>query len=284
MKKVFNTSQQVIHLFTQRTQSEARCSNVFFDSPNKIYSYGRHYLLAEFITNDKGIEAIMINNKGYSVTTSEHIRLISYASRQYKQFFTMSCEADKVLYTLEKLIHSLQGARKPEKYILPAEQLYSSFCEFLTFKGLNISDYIAINRAMEVFQTKDVKKYLADSAEIIKAKELQRKKEDESRLKAEVKKFLSFESNRVYRANEDFLRITKNNLFIETSQGVKIPVKNAAILYKMILEKKNIKGYEIQGDYSMYTVISLNGVLKVGCHNINKKNMHSIGKKLLTIV
>ena len=41
-------SADVIHMFAQRTQSEGRCINVFFEY-NRIYSYGRHYLLGEFI-------------------------------------------------------------------------------------------------------------------------------------------------------------------------------------------------------------------------------------------
>jgi len=72
MKTVFNSSSDVIHLFAQRSQDNARCSNVFFDK-NKIYSYGYHYLLGEFISNNKGDEAIMINNLGYSSTTGKHI-------------------------------------------------------------------------------------------------------------------------------------------------------------------------------------------------------------------
>ena len=64
---------------------------------------------------------------------------------------------------------------------------------------------------------------------------------------------------------------------VETSQGVKVTVKEAKLLYSMILANKDIKGYRI----SNYTVISINGVLKVGCHHINIDSMHKIGKLIL---
>ena len=84
MKRVFNSSVDVMHVYAQRSQSDARCSNVFFEY-DRIYSYGRHYLLGEFIDDGK---AIVINDTGYSVTTSKHIYQLIQATRQYKQFFT----------------------------------------------------------------------------------------------------------------------------------------------------------------------------------------------------
>ena len=70
MKKVFQNTSEVVHVFAQQTQSEGRnqSSSIYFRD-NKIYSYGSHYLLGEFINN----ETIIINDFGYSVTTSKHI-------------------------------------------------------------------------------------------------------------------------------------------------------------------------------------------------------------------
>ena len=52
---------------------------------NKIYSYGSHYLLGEFIDD----ETIIINNEGYSVTTSKHIGLLINATRDKRQFLKL---------------------------------------------------------------------------------------------------------------------------------------------------------------------------------------------------
>jgi hypothetical protein len=52
--------------------------------------------------------------------------------------------------------------------------------------------------------------------------------------------------------------------------------ENAKLLYKMIE-----RGIDIQGKHiEHYTVTSINGTLKIGCHNINIDSMHKVGKLL----
>ena len=63
MKKVFRSSDEAIHIFAQQSQSEGRYKNVFFKD-TKIYSYGYHYLLGEFI--DKNT----IEGNDYEFTTN----------------------------------------------------------------------------------------------------------------------------------------------------------------------------------------------------------------------
>jgi hypothetical protein len=154
MKKVFTTSSQVIHLFAQRTQSEGRSSNCYFEGDN-LYSYGRHYLLAEFITNKSGELAVMINDRGYSVTTSKHISEARQALSQYKRFYTMATDSHLVFQQLENLADKLQKAKKPELYILPAEQLYNSWNEFNAWRGCednNLNAIAGIKTTIEVFR------------------------------------------------------------------------------------------------------------------------------------
>ena len=81
MKTIFSNS-DLVHTFAQQTQQEGRTPNngMFFYN-QKIYSYGYHYLLGEFLDS----ETILINNSGYSVSTGKHISLVSNATRQYKQ-------------------------------------------------------------------------------------------------------------------------------------------------------------------------------------------------------
>ena len=83
MKTVF-TNSEIVHVFNEQNQFEGRTSNgsMYFYN-NKIYSYGSHYLLAEFLDNN----TILINDKGYSNTTSKHISLITLATRNRKQYF-----------------------------------------------------------------------------------------------------------------------------------------------------------------------------------------------------
>jgi hypothetical protein len=51
---------------------ERRCEKVF-SSEGVLYSYGTHYALARYLEDG----TLLINNKGYSVSTSKHIRYAS---------------------------------------------------------------------------------------------------------------------------------------------------------------------------------------------------------------
>lgn len=72
MKRVFSNSSDVIHLYGQQIQTDAKCSNVFFEGTTRLYSYGYHYPLALFVTNKKGERAVIVNTQGYSSTTTGH--------------------------------------------------------------------------------------------------------------------------------------------------------------------------------------------------------------------
>ena len=281
MKTVFNNSHDVIHLFAQQTQPHAKSSNVFFYN-DKIYSYGYHYLLAAFIENKKGEKAILINNEGYSVTTGKHINTMIQASRQYRQFFKTHTDKNLLLSSLDDLKKKIIKAKKPFLYSDQAQHLekkYLKFCEFMgqkVDKELKKTFLFFHNKAedMAAIYAKDIQK--AEKARI---------KAEKARIKAEqikdaenLAKFMNYEISycRFY-SGEDFIRISQDGQFIETSQRVKIPIESAKILYKLIKSGKNIKGYKIED----FTVISLNGTLKIGCHRINTKNMHEIGQKIL---
>ena len=84
MKKVFQNTSEVVHVFAQQSQSEGRnqSGSIYFRD-NKIYSYGSHYLLGEFINS----ETIIINDFGYSVTTSKHISELINATIHYNRFW-----------------------------------------------------------------------------------------------------------------------------------------------------------------------------------------------------
>jgi hypothetical protein len=281
MKKVFSSASDVIHVYAQREQIEGKSSNVFFEY-DRIYSYGYHYLLGEFITNKKGDTAIMINNQGYSNTTAKHIGWITSGTRQYKQFFTMYCDTTNVLRQLNSLKSSLIRAKKPEKYISEANYLFDRLNEYLNWKGeknyQQNKDLKEIKKLMLVFQS-DNKDYLEKLREYQANKDKREKNAKIKKAKNDLQKFFNYEVYRVSGLNEDYLRVSQCGKYIETTQDLRVDIKQAAILYKLIQSGKDIKGYQIDN----FTVISLNGVLKIGCHNINVKNMHEVGKKIINL-
>ena len=100
MRTVFNSTSEVCHVFAQRTQTEGRAGNVFFEG-NVIYSYGYHYELARFFQGANNETAILINDMGYSTSTSKHIGLIRSATSHFTQFNFTETDGETVLNELE---------------------------------------------------------------------------------------------------------------------------------------------------------------------------------------
>jgi len=277
MKKVFSSNADCIHTFAQRSQNEGRTSNhnVYFHG-DKIYSYGSHYLLGEFINNG---EAIIINDIGYSNSTVKHINILWGATRQYKQISKKRTDLDTVHCTVISHKNSLANARKPELYITPILQLWESLNEFLQYtkakkykSNKKYKEIKAIVTALNDSPEEYKEKIKLASQKLAKAQ----KRKDARKLKDKLTEFNSYEINYFRVGNEDYLRLSEDGTKVETSQRVSVKRENAKLLYKMIE-----RGIDIQGKHiEQYTVTSINGTLKIGCHNINIDSMHKVGKLL----
>lgn len=273
MKKVFSNSSEVIHLFAQRTQSEARSSNVFFYG-DSIYSYGRHYELARFLDDQN----ILINNRGYSVTTSKHISDVTYATKQFTQWFTMQTEPDLVCSQLKQLKRKLAKARKPAIYISEAVELIAKFNDWLRFSGkLNLNS--ELNELIEFFnldgsQLTDKIKDYANELRKIEAdkKDRQRQAFDSFRIA-----FIRFEPYQEFKyaskSQFDLVRISECSTMLETSQNVRVPLLDAVKLYKALKAGGDIVGERI-GSYQIRNVSG--DCVKIGCHNIKISELETV--------
>lgn len=274
MKKVFTTANDVIHLFAQQTQDHARSSNCFFYGKT-IYSYGHHYTLAEFI-DDK---TILINDRGYSATTAKHIGIVRYATRQYRQFFVTKTNLQYVHREIISLKDKLATARKPEKYINEILSLWQSINEFIDYRKDKITktldNYKEIKRIVKALQS-DSTQYKEKLAIAKRLEEQAKKRKDAREIKQALTKFNNYEINSFRVGDKDYLRMSLDGEKVETSQGIKIYVSEASKLYKMICNGVDIKGHRIGG----YVVTSINGTLKIGCHNIDMDSVHNVGKQL----
>lgn len=281
MKTIFSNS-ELVHTFAQRTQDEGKTANssLFFKG-NKIYSYGYHYLLGEFI-NDT---TILINNKGYSSTTAKHTSMLLSATSQFTQIFVPIDRNEKIdikyiKNQIETSSKSIINARKKEMYSSAIIQLFEKTETFLKQynykKELKSDDFKQAKKIYKAIK-KDESKYIEDAKERLQ-KETKR---EEVKFQNDLKKFFNYEIDYIFKKNlrEDFLRISLDKTQIETTQSVKVSIEEAKNLYKMIEQGKDIKGVKIAN----YMVLSLNGVLKIGCHQINVKNMHEIGQLIKEI-
>lgn len=288
MKKVFNNT-EICHVYAQQTQTEGRTTtnNIFFED-NKIYSYGYHYKLAEIIENN----TIIINNTGYSNSTSKHINLIRNATRQYNQYFYNDICLNNVYSSILNASKSIIKARLKERY---ANLIISKFENLINFanefnkvvkSNKHTQDsFITLIELKQNEQFQEIEKIYNEIAKdkdkfIEAGKERERKAKEKAKkeFNESLQKFFNYEINYItLKTDEDFLRISQDKTQIETTQGVKIPIQEAKKLYELIQLEVEIKGYRI----SNYTVISINGTLKIGCHKINIKNVHEIGQILI---
>lgn len=275
MKTVFSSAHDVIHAFAQRNQSHGRSSNVFFEH-DEIYSYGTHYLLGKFI-DDK---TILIDNRGYSSTTAKHISWIIGATRQYKQFFTMSCYIYHVHKQVLSLKDRLATARKPENYINQILSLWASLNEYIKYtKNKNTPKddrYKEIKRIVKAIQSQP-KEYQQKLAEAKKKQELAKQRKEAKQIKDTLSKFYNYEVHTFRIGDKDYLRISQDGSNVETSQHVKVSIDEARTLYQLICKGVDIAGHRI----SNYIVNSINGTLKIGCHNIDMDSVHKVGKQLV---
>ena len=278
MRKVLRNTDEVIHVFAQQTQSEGRnqSGSIFFYN-NKIYSYGYHYLLGEFIDKD----TILINDKGYSVTTQKHINLLASATRQYRKFYTTESDLNLVYSEIKYTLSKIPKARTNKAiYLNRILRLFKSLNEYLIYtktktKVSNLKEYKELKKIVQRLETnKD--QILFEVAEILKAKE----KRQQDKNKENIKLWRNYEKNYLHGLKNSFLRLSKDSANVETSGGVKIEVKKAKVLYKLIEAGKDIKGFKL--DY--YTVIGIkDNILKIGCHNIPLQEVNTIGKQLIKL-
>jgi len=227
---------------------------------NKLYSYGSHYLLCEFIKED----TVMINDTGYSNTTSKHISLIIGATRDKKQYFKSKTDYKAVNLNIKNYLKKVVNARKTKEYYLSAlDSNFKMYFDYLEFskqktKFKKYAEHRETLRLSSEFYNNfdNLQQTIKENA----------KKQAAKDKKAMVKKIKEWKNGSINwfqnKTNFDYLRMLNEN--IETSQNVKISIKEAKRVLKLI-ESKKVIGQKID---DRFTVTAFNGFLKVGCHNI----------------
>jgi hypothetical protein len=282
MKKVF-TNRELPHIWANQLQNEGRNSsgNIYFEG-NTIYSYGRHFPIATILEKEK---VILVNSNNYSVTTSKHKHYVWRAinKEKYKVFDTKGCSShhkdniDNYIEDFNNCINLSVSSRKYKEMhlnnakgiILIIEEYLKAFkLSVLKFKGLK-----AILKRKDNIITPEMENKIKER----KAKE---RKLTLEKNKESINDWLNGASNKIsYKVKDVFLRANismgpEPSQVVETSQGARVSYTNAHLLYDMIKTGRDIKGHKIDG----YTVIGINGVLKIGCHQIERKEIDRFAK------
>jgi len=281
MKTVFTDINVVAHLWASQAQTNARNSGNFYFNGLTIYSYGSHFPIAQIWDKDNNI--VFFTSRNYSNTTSKHKGCVSYAINHKKRFTLPDVELNSkwdqdtrheknknyYLNTIEELIKKQKKARK-YNYMPEIGSLLNEFREYINLFKLAGK----LIKAEKELLTIDVNTLFAGC----NFTELREKKEKQKTAKqiADNKKWLFNWSglHLKYKANKVYLRYNKESDEIETSKGARVPARESKILYDRIQAGKDIKGMKI----GYYTVISLNGVLKIGCHEIERDEINRIAK------
>lgn len=296
MKTVFSNHHEVCHKFNEQSQEYGRASNIFFEG-DRIYSYGYHYLMAQFLTP----QLIVINDTGYSMSTSKHISILRQATSDKTQVFTMRAEPKRVAEQINEAFVKLAHARKPEKYIFEIINLYQEFTRSYFLLG----GYLSVNyhdASYSILSLKELPKQTRDllkeiegiykglntdeqkkQLEQIKKRDLKLRKERKARelekIAEEKEKFYNYERDYINRIEFDLLRVSECGEFVETSQRVKIPMQEAKRYYKLLNSGANMRGEKI----AQYVTKSFNDALNIGCHKIDKQEAQRIGNLILNI-
>jgi hypothetical protein len=284
MKTVFQTN-EVAHIWAQQKQATGRNSggNIYFNGA-AIYSYGSHFCMGKFLPN--GI--VLLTNRTYSNTTAKHLSGVRYAVNHLQRVYCAYPDG-----SIEKNLKAFEGQMKTQHEIItaPRKRPQTKQAAILAMGAIadNIDAYLAAmgttfpngfdelplfyefakSQNIETLQTG-----LSNINEVRTERQRLAALKQEKEAKERRIKWLKGENVSIYSEGHVYLRAKDG--YIETSKGAKVAIQEARILFDRIAQGKDVKGFEI----GSYTVISMNGVLTIGCHKIERKEINRLSKKL----
>jgi hypothetical protein len=291
MKTTFN-NREIGHIWANQKQEFGRGSNIFFKGKT-IYSYGYHFPVASIV--QPGI--ILFTTNDYSKATAKHKSFIIRSIPQTFKVFGVPCvDIDKnykqdtkdkhkinIDYFVNNIYRSLDSAERSNKY---SDSLYQSAM------GYRIAG-VEYCEAFKLRKPKELKEPVPMSDKIRQKIEAQREKQEAINKKIEAErieresiilsKVLPLWFNHLpnpeglpdaYYLKNAYLRLNKEGDKVETTQGAKVSIRAAKVLFDLIKSGKDIKGHNIDG----YTVIGINGVLTIGCHKIETTEINRFAK------
>jgi hypothetical protein len=292
MRKVFNSHEQVSHIWASQSQDEGRAGNIFFEG-EKIYSYGYHFCIARFAP-EFFAPVVLFTNRGYSNSTAKHKGIVSRAiPRDYQIVY---CYApDKSIQTnVDYWLHKIDGCRADfdkKKHKISRGNL-----------AVEIQGYI--NEAMQYFSAAGIAypewftqseaelsaiKYIAERNIALETKREARREalriEQAKKASERMEKWLNGENTYTgdFYHLDTMLRLNGDQ--VETSRGAFIPIQDAINLYPMLTRAKE-SGKTL--DFGLHAVKignyqfrSFDGeLLTIGCHEIKWDQIQSIAKQL----
>ncbi len=298
MKKVFSNSAELSHIWASQSQDEGRAGNLSFVGAS-LYSYN-WYEIAQLHTLQSGEVVCFIRDYSYSSYTGRHLNYARRATMNLRHIEVRGVtnrnwyKAELITHdgNISALLEDLKESKVKFKNCLTthnAKRYYSNnqyklstlveYCE--TFK-LELPDYsnliIYDTELTEKIGKLEKSESERNKPENIAKREAERIRRADAKRKKEIEEVRQYEEswmngeNVPYHAKYKFscTRLRINGEDVQTSLGAFVPVREAKILFQMIKQGKDIKGTKIGN----YTVIGINGTLKVGCHEITREEIN----------
>lgn len=285
MKRVFNRADQVIHLWANRSQSDARSKNVYF-SGDMIFSYGSHYLLG-MLHEVKGQTIAVINSTRYSNTTSKH-QSYAHCATSHIPTFSGSDPSNLVKSIREQkteLLNNVQKLMKKRSFyntkvtelwdiqkITEFNNVISKVKGFQKYKIKLSTKFMkdlqqhvtkSIARRKELEKLRQTPEYIAKKERaMIRKQELALKK---AQGEVDAWRQGGYTTNAVRSLQPQILRVMNDT--VQTSRGAEVSLDQARRVLHMCLNN-TIKQGDAVGDFKFEKFNSEN-VVQIGCHAIS---------------
>lgn len=281
IKRVFQNADQVLHLWANQAQSDARCRNVFFEDKS-VWSYGYHYELGRLHTLKNGQTIALINSRKYSVTTNKHQVSAYYAVEHLSRLYSSDVGSIEtaLLETQDRLMNSLFDYFSRRSFWRPATKHdllqysylrevfeFNKVCDVLNRPEMKLTvddDFIGLMIAHS-------KRAIAREAELQSPEMIEKRRiASEKRKAKEIPKWLLGKSttNNIRSLYPQIIRIKGD--VVQTSRGAEVPLDEALTALRMINAGVAKPGLKIgHFEYSQTTTVNEKPAVQIGCHTID---------------
>lgn len=306
---------KLVHDYAHQVHTSGKGSNLFYEGPT-LYSYGHHFPICHLATGKTGEPVLFWHDRGYSNTTSKHQALASRATRHIVRIDIPANCMDKIIYRSEdseflglanvwrnesqRLIKELGTTGKAYAKRLDAYQelrsIETNILKFIRdFLGAdftrppkNFGFFSVVREVLDMHMNSE--QYMADLAarekrqESAQAAAYTRREAQNRRYRSysqstpeEIAEWIAGTRASVRPGEYDILRILPSG-FIQTSQNIEMTRAEAKAIYLQLASQQLKPGDKVLG--AGYTVISVNGVVKIGCHTFETDYLLTFGKTL----
>lgn len=296
MKTVFS-NHELPHIWAGQKQQEGRAHSFYFNGKD-IFSYGSHFCIARIVEHGTK-QVVLITPRTYSNSTSKHINYtyqavrhlekisVPYPNGDLHETFKGSSNASYWLNTIQNLLADSNNTAMAvtivgqiEEYLRVTKQSLSKKATWKQDEETRKLLIAAIAQAKEEITKED----FAIAANRIEKNRIAKEKREEKAKEAKLLKLVAGwiagieNSDAIHGLKKVYLRAGNyTNDFthvVQTSHGARVSYKGAKILFERIQQGKDVKGFDLDG----YTVIGINGTLKIGCHEIERTEIERFAK------